>query len=113
LDAPRAAERGNGEAGDVAGREHVVAATRPPELVDADAVVDLEADRFGETRRRDYAQPGDDDVRLDRRAVLRRHRSRSDLLDELPGENGNALLAVVVVDAGRARLVGQACGDNG
>jgi hypothetical protein len=34
LDAPRAAERGNGEAGDVAGREHVVAATSSPELVD-------------------------------------------------------------------------------
>ena len=111
LDAPRSAERRNREARDVTGREHVVSSAGPPVLVDEDAVVDLEAGGFGEVRRGDDSEPGDDHIRLDRRAVLRRHGPGADLLDELSRENGDALLAVVVVDERRELCGEETCAD--
>src|SRR5438552_14654829 len=72
LDPEPAAERGRREARDVAGREDVLVALDPSELVDDDAVVDGDPRRLGELRRRLDAEPGDDDVRLERAARSRR-----------------------------------------
>ena len=63
LDAPRATESGDREAGDVARREDVVASSDAPVLVDDDAVVDRKTCRLGELGRGNDAEPGDDRVR--------------------------------------------------
>ena len=111
LDAPRASERRDGEASDVAGGEDVVASSSAAELVDEDAVVHLEPGRLREVRRGDDPEPGDDHIGLDCGPALRRHHTGRDPLDELLGENGDALLAVVVADErGQVRRE-EACAD--
>ena len=71
-----AAERGDREAGDVAGREHVVAAADAAERVDDDAVRDRQARLGGQLDVRLDPEPGDDGVGLERAPVTERHPAR-------------------------------------
>ena len=65
LDAELAAERGDWEAGDVAGRVHVLPAADAPERVDDDPVCDRQAGVGGELDVRLDADSGHDRVRLE------------------------------------------------
>ena len=66
------AERGDREAGDVAGREHVLAPADAAEGVDDDAVRDRQAGVGGELDVRLDPDSGDDRVRLERPPVAER-----------------------------------------
>ena len=64
-------EQRGGKTRDVARREEVVASADAPVVVDDDAVVDLEAGRLGELGLGNDAEPGDDDVRVERAPARR------------------------------------------
>ena len=68
----RAAECGNGEARDVAGGEHVVAAGDAAAVVDDDAVRHVQAGSLGELGARLQTEAGDDRVGFEYAAVVRR-----------------------------------------
>src|SRR4029079_11247077 len=63
LDSHRPAERGHGEAGDVACGEDIVATVDATVFVDDDAVRDGQARGLRELRSRRDTEPGDDRVR--------------------------------------------------
>ena len=65
FDAEAPAERGEGEARHVPGREDVFAPSDAAEFVDDDPVVDLEANRLRQLGGGLDSEPRDDDVRLD------------------------------------------------
>ena len=71
LDAQRRPERSDGEARHVAGGEDVVAPADAAAVVDDDPVVEREPGPRRELLVRDDPEPGDDRVRLERRAAPR------------------------------------------
>jgi hypothetical protein len=102
LYAPRSAERRHREARHVTRCEHVGTPTGSSVLVDEDAVIDVQFGLLGEVGTWNDPETGDNDVGFERSARAGRQSEcravPSDLLDELFGQNFDALRTVVVVD---------------
>ena len=102
LDAHGAPEHGDGEAGDVAGGEHVFAAVDTASVVDHDAVRDWQADGLRELDSGLDPESGDDRIRLAHATVSRRHPH----LVGVPFDRGHGC-AGEHLDPVRAVVVGQ------
>ena len=105
LDSPEPAER-RGKPRHVARGEHVVPPFDPSVLVHEHAVVERKPRFLGKVGSRFDAEPGDDDVSIDRPSVdgddpQTRVARPSDLCNLLSGQDVDALRAVVLVDERR------------